>query len=148
MEDTNSDNFLFIHTTNTTLNIHDVDFVGNFNCFQTSCTQNAIVLGGASTTGKTSDPDDAFQGYGTIISNNDFQYLSTIVQFGYAANGVEVDFNKVEGNCGSSTPYAAPFVFSDQDFGNRISGGIVARRPDMSTQWRCSGQTRTTRSMR
>lgn len=45
IEDTASDNFPFIQTTNTTLYDHDNAFVGNPSCFRASCTQDVLRLG-------------------------------------------------------------------------------------------------------
>lgn len=132
--DGGTDNFLFLQTTNTALNVHDNQFTGNPTCYESTCTQNAIRLGGITTAssalGSTASTA-GFQGYGTQVNHNTFDFLREVVQFGGAANGIFVSYNTVSINCGSSVANGAPYHFygvANGANGNTIYGGIIEMR--------------------
>jgi hypothetical protein len=77
----------FIRTTNTTLTVRDNVFVGN-----ASAPQSAVTLGGWTPT-IGSDPNDAFQGYTSVIERNLFRALGRGVLGLTYANAVVIKDN-------------------------------------------------------
>lgn len=95
---TSTDSLPFIYTTNTTLHVRGVSFIGSSTA---SPLQDAIVLGGrgAEADGTT---DGYFQGYGTVIDSNYFDYIQRGVLFQKHANAVVVSNNSWWTNCAGS----------------------------------------------
>lgn len=202
LEDTASDNFLFIQTTNTTVHIHDNAFVGNPANTGTGVTQDVIRLGqdgytatsanitsgttaltvgagdphfnanmvgwnvylptggpaggamitsisayvsptqvtlanSASTTvtngtaqyaGVGTDPNAAFQGYGSKIERNYYSHIQRAVIWGAFSNNITVADETFSTSCGSGLSNGAPYYFDSTPwgiFGNTIRGGTV-----------------------
>src|SRR5579871_226308 len=113
-----------IYTTNTALHVHDCGLFGNPAATGAGCTIDAIVLGGTatSTTGSTNDP---FQGYGTVIRDNTFEYIRRCVYGRTYANGVQVLTNTVNAGCGGGTNVAC-FEFVGPDAGHQSIGLFLA----------------------
>lgn len=93
----------FIHTTNTTLQIHNCAFIGNPAKYQTTCDQDAIILGGTNT-GPVLDNtfQSPFQGYGTVIKENYFARIRRGVLVQTYGNSVVIHDNTWWANCGSN----------------------------------------------
>lgn len=112
----------FIHSTLTTLHIHDCAFLG-FNAVNRN---RAIVLGG--NTAFLSSPDTSaemgFQGYGTVIESNYFNWISTGVLFQTYANAVVVSNNNFWNGCGG---YAAIWFAdkNDTNTGNVVENNLI-----------------------
>lgn len=125
LEDTATDSIPFIHTTNTTIYVYNDTFTSSQT--GTANTQDAIVLGGTTATiGNT--PNDAFQGYGTVIRDNYFNRVRHAVLGQVYANNVQIVDNTVGLHSGSATSGDAPFVFnaySAQDAGEVISNNLI-----------------------
>jgi len=122
IQDNGSDAVPFIQTTNTTLNIHDNYFYGTKS--GTSADQDAIVLGGTSTT-VDGGPNAPFQGYGTTIENNTFNQVRRGVYLRTYANGVVIKGNSWTGNSGSNLADGAALESDgggDLNHGNYIIG--------------------------
>jgi Pectate lyase superfamily protein len=129
-KDTASDSVPFIHTTNTTLHVHDSSFTSSQT--GTANVQDAIVLGGTNPALiHTGNSDAPFQGYGTVIRDNFFAQVRHAVVGNTYANGVQVVNNTVGSGSGSSTSGDAPFVFigygsgSQGTTGGYISGNLI-----------------------
>lgn len=130
IKDGSTSNYPFIKTTNTTLNLHDLQFVGNSSCYGSTCQQDIIILGDLTSTSLWSGAAaSGFQGYGTRIQNVQFSHCRRAISFGYAANSVYVANPLVDESCGSSEAKGAPIYFSGknpaQSQGNMIVGGAV-----------------------
>ena len=130
LTDTASDTIPFIHTTNTTLRVHDCSFTSSQT--GTANVQDAIILGGTNPTDiHTGNADAPFQGYGTVITHNFFAQVRHAVVGNTFANAVQITENTVGSGSGSSTANDAPFVFngyssgSQGDTGGYISGNLV-----------------------
>jgi hypothetical protein len=122
LQDNGSDAVPFIQTTNTTLNIHDNYFYGTKS--GTSADQDAIILGGTSTT-VGGGSDAPFQGYGTTIENNTFNQIRRGVYLRTYANGVVIKGNSWTGNCGSNLADGAALE-SDGDTSDNHGNYIVS----------------------
>ncbi len=124
----------FLQTTNTTLLVENCSFYGNPTKSQTTCDQDAIVLGGTTTTIDGS-ATAAFQGYGTIIAGNYFSSIRRGVQFRTYANGIIVRENTWSSSCGAADGTAAAIEFTPSGaeycVGNIVSGNLIE----------CSGYT-------
>jgi len=107
----------FIHSTLTTLHIHDCAFLG----FSALSRNRAIVLGG--NTAFLSAPDTSaemgFQGYGTVIENNYFNWISAGVMLQTYANSIVIKNNNFWNQCGGF----AAIWFAAKDDTN--SGNVV-----------------------
>lgn len=129
IKDGGTSNYLMLRTTNTTLNIHDVVFIGNPANSGTACVQDAILLGGASgSILATNDPTSGFQGYGTRIRDCHFSHIRVAVGFNSAANAIWLSNNTTDCSCGSAQPQGAPYVFYGAGWGTggcTINAGIV-----------------------
>jgi hypothetical protein len=96
----------FLFTTCTTLKVSNCAFLGTTG--GTSCAQDAIVLGGTIDypTGPTGngygDPDAPFQGYGTVISGNYFNYIRRGVYGRMYCNQTVVENNFFDKGCGTN----------------------------------------------
>lgn len=131
IKDTSGDNFLFLQTTNTTLNIHDVHFIGNATNSGSACVQDALQFGGITSASSTLGgvlSTNGFQGYGTRISNCQFSHIRRAMNFGGSANSIFVENVAVDTTCGSSETTGAPYQFLGiglGTFANTIYGGFV-----------------------
>ncbi|MCA0234962.1 MAG: hypothetical protein LCH81_01115 [Bacteroidetes bacterium] len=114
----------FIHTTFRTLHIHDCAFIG----FSATSRCAGIILGGDVAYEGVSPADtsfyNGFQGYGTVIENNFFNFINTGVRFKTYANAVVVTNNNFWNGCGglaaiTITPAAA------NCYGNVISNNLI-----------------------
>jgi hypothetical protein len=112
----------FIHTTLTTLKISDCSFLG----YDISNRCRAIVLGG--NTAFLSSPDTSaemgFQGYGTVIEKNYFNWISTGVMLQTYANAVIIRDNNFWNGCGG---FAAIWLAckNDTNTGNVIADNLI-----------------------
>lgn len=110
----------FLKTTLTTLHIHDVAFVGNKT--GVNCDQDAIVLGGTTTTTNSDSADAAFQGYGTVIENNFFYGIRRGIFGRQYTNGIQITKNFWGHACGG----AAALEFDVPAGGAKNSGNYIA----------------------
>jgi Pectate lyase superfamily protein len=126
LEDTGGDSVPFVFTTNTVLRIHDNAFVGSKNA--TLCYQDAIVLGGTSTSIDMT-ANAPFQGYGTVIRDNFFNHIRRAVYGRTYANGIQVVYNTVWNQAGSNLAGGAAIEFlgtnSGYTVGNVINGNLI-----------------------
>jgi hypothetical protein len=90
----------WIHTTQTTLQIHDCAFLGNDAKYRRTCDQDVIVMGhdhaiyeGAITSG--------FAGYGAVIERNFFSKIRRAWYGRCWVNNIVVQNNTVSNSCGS-----------------------------------------------
>jgi len=140
----------FIHTTNTMLYVHDNVFLGwegtgppNYTgaLAQTTCIQDAIVLGDNGG-GTGSQPNQAFQGYGTLIDNNLFYRTQRAVYIQAAGHAVLVSNNDIQRNAGSSqtTPItgatnASPARLTVSGHGFRVGSTLSITMHGWSGTW-------------
>lgn len=125
LADGGSDGSAFVHTTSTTLHIHDCTFIGT--ATGTAAVNDAIVLGGTDVAGYGTLVSTApFQGYGTVIRDNFFSNIRKAILWGNAANGVQVLTNTVGNSCGSATAGDAAFMLVPGGVGTGCSGGYIA----------------------
>jgi hypothetical protein len=123
-KDTGSDSVPFIHSTNTTLHVHDCSFTSSQT--GTANVQDAIVLGGNNPAHVyTADSDAVFSGYGTTIERNFFAQIRHAVVGNTYVNGVQVVNNTVGQGSGSSTAGDAPFIFIGHGAGSSANAGDV-----------------------
>lgn len=102
--DWGTDNFLMFQTTNTQPFIDHMAFFANPTCFQQSCLQDVIRLGGIlanSTQLSTTSANAGYQANAASISHNYNGFIREFVQFGDAANSANVSFNQVDSTSGS-----------------------------------------------
>jgi peptidoglycan hydrolase-like protein with peptidoglycan-binding domain len=97
--DGGSDCAPFIHTTNTTLNIHENTFVGT--AALTAACNDAIVLGGTSSV-RGNGANAPFGGYGTVVEKNWFSKIRRVLLFGTFSNNSVVRDNYIGSDNGSS----------------------------------------------
>jgi hypothetical protein len=124
--DGGSDCAPFIQSTNTTLRIHDNTFYGTAS--GGSACNNAIVLGGSNvTTGivVNGTATSAFQGYGTVIRDNNFYNSAVIVTFNNYANSAQVIANTISRTSGNQSGNGAAFDFGYSTIGNYVAGNLV-----------------------
>lgn len=121
-----TDDLLFIHTTNTTLRIHDNAFFGHSTNSGTTCVQDAIALGGTSTA-IDGTANAAFQGYGTVIKDNYFFKIRRGVVGQTFCNNVAIKTNTFSTTCGNSGGGAIELhgLVSSNDVGNTISENTI-----------------------
>lgn len=117
----------FLFDTNTTLRIHDTSFIGYTGKTGVTCDQDAIVLGAATlaTNGTTTS---GFQGYGTVIENNYFNYTRRAIFGRGDANGVQIVNNTVWYNAGSNLAAGAAIEFDGTpgaNGGNIFIGNLI-----------------------
>lgn len=120
-----SDDYPFMQTTNTTVDVHGCAFSGNPAHSGASCAQDAIVLGGTTEADVATDEATApFQGYGSRIAHNFFDRIRVCVKWDTYANAVNVHENTISLTCGSSDEQGAPFVLHPTAAG--ITGNTLA----------------------
>lgn len=118
----------FVYTTGTTLRIHDCAFHGQATKSQETCDQDAIILGGATTTedGTSAQP---FQGYGTVIRDNHFGAIRRMVYLRTYCNAVSIRDNWAAHTCGSDLAGGAAIeilgVSTNACVGNMIIGNQI-----------------------
>lgn len=127
--DTVSSTVPFLQVTNTTPNIHDVVWAGNASVSGLTCYQDAIVLGGTSTSGNSGDTAP-YQGYQGQIYRNFFHRIRRACYFRSAANSAQFHDNTVSITCGSNLYLGACIEFlgpNSSTFctGNGISGNCI-----------------------
>ena len=98
--DTTTDSASFIFVSNTTLNIHDVSFLGTH--VGSAAVNDAIVLGGTSVTASGSF-NAPFQGYGAIITHCYFENIKRAVVGQVDCNSVFISENTIWSSCGNTT---------------------------------------------
>jgi hypothetical protein len=123
--DFGNDDAPFIYTTNTTLHVHDCGFYGTLP--DTAAQNDAIILGGLTGDHPTGgiDPDNPFQGYGTVIRENYFGQIRRAIYGRVFANAVVVVGNTVWKNCGTSLPDGAAIELhgDPNDITPEVNGG-------------------------
>jgi Pectate lyase superfamily protein len=117
----------YIYDTNTTLNIHDTSFHGLLANGGTACAQDALVLGTTSNAlpTYTSNPNNIFQGYGTVIERCTFNAVRRAVYCRYAANGIIFKDNHVESGCGSNIAGGAAIELDYGNYGSTFDGNVI-----------------------
>lgn len=123
LEDKGTDCAAFVQTTNTTLHINNVAFVGT-KTTSNSC-NDAIILGGTTNTvGGAST--DAFQGYGTVIRDNFFSGIERMVYGRVFANGNVIADNTYSNLSGNSLAGGAAIEFDPQSLGGSVNGNVIS----------------------
>lgn len=105
LKDGGSDCATFIYDTATIVSIHDVQFLGTAS--GTSACNDAIVLGGTTTTQNTNNAAAGFLGYGSYLDHNTFDKIRRGVWLKVYAQAVQVTNNNWHATCGSSSSAAA-----------------------------------------
>lgn len=94
----------FLYTTNTTIKPQRCAFIGATS--HTDCKQDAIILGGTVkhplVAKDYDDPNSAFQGYGTVISQCYFDGIRRAVYGRSYCNQVQVAWNMMDKRCGTN----------------------------------------------
>lgn len=126
---TGSDSGEVIRSIATTLNLHDLAFYG-LGKSGTSCTNDAIRLGGYGTTQPQIYDTSAFVGYGTVINNIFFDRIRSGLIFGTYANGVLVNNLTFWNQCGSNRGDMGAITLGDANVdgsnsGNFFSGALI-----------------------
>lgn len=121
-EDTAQETIPFINVTNTEVHIHDNGFWGQTCC--ASAVQTAINLGGMSTS-KSMNGDAIFQGYGTTIRENWFNRIKHAVYEQNGANGIPVQNNLIETDCGGDAPFIVNSGTGNYNTGGTFSGNVI-----------------------
>jgi len=112
----------FLMTTNTILRRKGmVNFQGTKS--GTACDQDAIILGGTSTT-IGNGQDAPFQAYGTVIDGFQFSGIRRCVYARVYANSIPITNNSVSANCGSPDANGAPFEISGNPI-NQTTGLVI-----------------------
>jgi hypothetical protein len=116
----------FIQSTNTTVTVRDCAFYGYSTLTQSTCVQDAIVLGGTTTTtsGAATDP---FQGYGSSVERCYFARIRRGVFARAWSNSVRVLNNTFSLTCGGGSSYAAIHFYGTDGFswGSYIAGNLI-----------------------
>ena len=117
----------FVYTTNTTLDINQCAFIGSKDA--TACDQDAIICGGTLTP-EGGDWDDAFQGYGTVISRNYFNHIRRAVYGRCYFNGNIIRDNTIWAQSGNASGACielegSPGVGESYCTGNVVSGNLI-----------------------
>lgn len=116
----------FFQTTNTTVFIHHNRFQGNPSKSGITCDQDAIVCGGTRGTGSGmgGDSDSGFQGYGSVISENNFSAIRRGIFGRTAFNANTIRENWFLHDCGSNLAGGAAIellgIAADGSAGNNI----------------------------
>lgn len=114
----------FIFTTNTTLRVIGNAFIGNTGQTLGSNTQDAILLGGIGTV--TDDTTSApYQGYGSLIKDNFFDWIRYGVHGRTYCNGVVVRDNTWWTNCGGDAAILFEGLTASVSGGNVTSGNLI-----------------------
>lgn len=113
LKDGGSDCAEFLYTTNTTLHLHDVQFIGT--AAGTSACNDGVTQGGT-TTSITGNATGTFQGYGSYIERNTFTQIRTVLQLRANANGIPVKDNYSDSTCGGDATH--PAVYLDGSIGS------------------------------
>lgn len=119
----------FLYLTNTTCHIHDNTFLGASRAGPTTNIEDAIVLGGDVVDGTiTGTSASAFQGYGTIVDNNFFDYVCRAVWLRSSANGIQIANNTIWSDSGCSGAANGAIELSNNHVaameGNYITGNL------------------------
>jgi len=85
----------FLLTTNTTINVRHNLFLGNASFGGTTNDQDAIILGGT-TNVISGGPTSPFQGYGSVISENQFDRIRRLAYCRVFCNGLVIEKNWIE----------------------------------------------------
>jgi hypothetical protein len=119
----------FIKTTNTTLLLHHCAFVGHSTKSATTADQDAIIIGGTETSFGGGEPDDPFQGYGTVIESNYFNRIRRGLYLRVYANAIVIRDNTWWAQCGGGAGSSAIEVDSgngiDYSVGGVLEGNLV-----------------------
>jgi hypothetical protein len=129
--DTSGSSLPFLRTTGTTLRVHNSAFVGSKN--DAACDQDAIQLGGTNPASyQTTDPNAAFQGYGTVIRDNFFDHIRRAVHLRVWANGNVITGNAVWRSSGTNQANGAVSAIEIDGTGggsgtngNYIAGNLI-----------------------
>lgn len=113
----------FLLTTNTTVHLHHLSFYGHTSKSTTTCDQDAIVLGGTSTTvGTTSSAP--FQGYGTTIKDCYFSRIRRGVYGRTYCNATVIRDNTWWNTCGTNLADGAALELLGTS-GSACSGNLI-----------------------
>lgn len=96
-----TDNYPFVQTTNTRVDIHDCFVQGNTANSGSACLQDAFILGGTSTT-LGNGANAPFQGYGSSIRDNHFDHIRRGVVGQTYCNSIPVERNTFSTTCGNA----------------------------------------------
>ena len=107
-EDQGSDSATFIYATNTVLHVHDVEFYGT--AAGASAVNDAIVLGGSTTSVFNFDTTGPCQGYGTVIRDDHFRKIKRAVVTNVFCNSMQIHDNTVWSDSGNPAGGAFEFL--------------------------------------
>ena len=114
----------FIHTTFTTLHIHQTGFYGFSQGL--GAVEDGVVLGGLDGDDFSTTSDNAaFQGYGTVIRDNYFNRIKRAVVFQVHANAVVVKDNTIWQECGGECAIEINNGAEGSCVGNVIEGNLI-----------------------
>jgi len=105
--DSGTSSLPFLLTTSTILFLRDNSWSGNAAKYHETCDQDAIVLGGSSTTQGGDTASSAFGGYGTVIERNYFDRIRRGIYGRAHCNSVVIRDNMWQGTCGSDNTAGA-----------------------------------------
>jgi len=124
LTDNGTSNNPFFKSTNTTVNIHDVSFIGNQTKAGTTCDQDAIILGGTNLpigTDFDTTEDGPFQGYGSCINNIWYSRIRSGIMLGNYANQINISNLTFWQLCGGD----AAIKLNYSDTADNIFGSII-----------------------
>lgn len=111
-----------LKTTNTTLHLRGNAFIGHITKANLDCDQDAIILGGYPDPGPSGAHTSPFQGYGSIIAENYFDRLRTLVFLGMYCNGTVVSRNTSWTRCGNAN--GAAYVIDGDPGATNINAAV------------------------
>lgn len=115
----------YVYSTHTTLYIHENSFKGNPSKTGLTADQDAIVLGGTTTTNTGNPATDPFSGYGTAIDHNFFQIIRRGIYLRKNANGVAITNNVWDINCGADATAGAIEFLDIDSIGNYMARNLI-----------------------
>lgn len=123
----NSSGNHFFYTTNTTLTVQYCLITGSPDRTGTTANQDVFILGGTSNTlgGGTNAP---FQGYGTYISDNQFDRICRLAYIRVFANGIILERNYVERNSGNPSNEGALILIDGSGAGGTPANYAVGTK--------------------
>jgi hypothetical protein len=130
-------------TTGTTLYAHDGESIGNMATGgDSNADQDAFLLGGYNEFfSSIIDPTAAFQGYDSVITHWNFDYIRTAVYLKTYAAGVEISHNFIMWSSGSNLTgsSSAPFIIDGrQSGGNDVNNHLEDNRCELTYYYYCA----------
>ncbi len=134
--DPSGDDTPFFLTTGTTVNIHDNAFIGSKS--GQAANQDVLTMGGSIAYTYLNDPNAAFQGYDSSITNNYFNYIRRAVYAKTYVASLYIANNFIGPGCGSNLTGGAAMEFDGTAVGNNtIDNHIVDNRCEITGYYYC-----------